>query len=174
MNPAMMTVKVVEKSAEPAALKPENFSRVEANSPDIGRKVICRNEGLAGDCHPITGVPFERKLIEINGEKVEGVFPQFESQHTVDLPENLYQATNKEQFDYANQELKETVEKTPELAERFDADQLEQIRNGDRPDGYVWHHAENPGELQLIDRETHDKTGHTGGQVIWGGGQENR
>lgn len=174
MNPAMMTVKVVEKSAESAALKPENFSRVEADSPDIDRKIICRNEGLAGDCHPITGVPFERKVIEIDGEKVEGVFPQFESQYTVDLPENLYQATNKEQFDYANQKLKEAVEKNPELAERFDADQLEQIRNGDRPDGYVWHHAENPGELQLIDRETHDKTGHTGGQVIWGGGQENR
>lgn len=147
-------------------------SKTEEICPD--RTIICRNESLAGDVHPVTGVPFERKIIEVDGEKIEGVFPQFESSHTVELPEQLHQASNKEQFDYANDKLREAVTNDPELRSQFTAEQLEQIENGDRPDGYVWHHAENPGELQLVDRDTHDRTGHTGGQVVWGGGSENR
>lgn len=153
-------------------IQPTADSEAEEICPD--RTIICRNESLAGDVHPVTGVPFEQKVIEINGEKVEGVFPQFESVHTVELPEELHLASNKEQFDYANDKLRDAVANDPELRSQFTDEQLEQIENGDRPDGYVWHHAENPGELQLIDRDTHDRTGHTGGQVLWGGGSENR
>lgn len=140
----------------------------------ICREVICRNKELGGGQHPITGVPFERKEIEVKGEVVEGVFPQFESTHDVELPKDLYEAKNKEQFDYANGELRKAVDSDPELRTKFSGEQLEQIRNGDRPDGFVWHHSENPGQLQLVDKNTHDLTGHTGGQVIWGGGQVNR
>lgn len=138
------------------------------------RTIICRNESLEGDCHPVTGVPFERKVILVNGEEVEGVFAQFDSACDVHLPEHLQDATNAEQFEYANEQLRQAVEADPELRAKFTDEQLEQIRNGDRPDGYVWHHSENPGELQLVDKETHDKTGHTGGQVVWGGGSANR
>lgn len=138
------------------------------------RTVICRNESLEGDIHPVTGVPFERKEIEVNGETVEGVFPQFESVCTVELPGDLHQASNRDQFTHANEKLSETVANDPELSSKFTDEQLEQIENGDRPDGYVWHHAENPGELQLVNREIHDSTGHTGGQAVWGGGSENR
>lgn len=138
------------------------------------RSIICRNESLEGEKHPITGVPFERKEIEVKGEVIEGVFPEFDSAYTVELPEELHEAGNREQFNYANNELRDAVESDPELREKFSDEQLEQIENGDRPDGYVWHHSENPGELQLVDRDTHDRTGHTGGQVVWGGGSENR
>ncbi|HFS0969470.1 TPA: HNH endonuclease [Pseudomonas aeruginosa] len=138
------------------------------------REIICRNENLEGDCHPVTGVPFERKVILVNGEEVEGVFAQFDSTCNVQLPEHLHEATNEEQFKYANEQLRQAVEADPELRAKFTDEQLEQIRNGDRPDGFVWHHSENPGELQLVDKETHDKTGHTGGQVVWGGGAANR
>lgn len=138
------------------------------------RAVICRNESLEGDTHPITGVPFERKEIEVNGETVEGVFPQFKSVCTVELPRDLHQASNRDQFTHANEKLSETVANDHDLRLKFTDEQLEQIKNGDRPDGYVWHHAENPGELQLVNREIHDSTGHTGGQAVWGGGSENR
>ncbi len=52
--------------------------------------------------------------------------------------------------------------------------QLEQIENGDTPDGYTWHHDAEAGKMQLVDTETHQKTGHTGGRSIWGGGTESR
>jgi len=32
----------------------------------------------------------------------------------------------------------------------------------------VWHHHEKTGRLQLVDKNLHDKTGHTGGKAIWG------
>lgn len=162
------------KALKTESFTPENINETKDNKESKPRTIICRNESLEGDCHPITGVPFERKIIEVDNEKIEGVFPQFESTHTVDLPNNLHEASNKDQFDYANNKLRDAVNSDTELSTKFSDEQLEQINNGDRPDGYVWHHTENPGELQLIDKDTHDKTGHTGGQAVWGGGSENR
>ena len=146
----------------------------EAKETAPSRIIICRNETLEGDAHPITGIPFERKEVDVDGEKVEGVFPKFESFCTVNLPDELHQASNKEQFSHANEKLREAVANAPELSSNFTDEQLEQIENGDRPEGYVWHHTENPGELQLVNREIHDVTGHTGGQSVWGGGTQNR
>lgn len=31
------------------------------------------------------------------------------------------------------------------------------------PDGYVWHHHQDSGLMQLIDEDIHNRTGHTGG-----------
>ena len=90
------------------------------------------------------------------------------------LPEDLYQSTDREQFAECNTQLKEDVKKDPELAKQFSAEQLEQIENGDTPDGYTWHHNEETGKMQLVDSDIHSKTGHTGGKTIWGGGNENR
>lgn len=154
--------------------KSTDSENTEENGEIKIREIICRNKDLDGDRHPITGVPFERKTIEVDGELIEGVFPQFDSVIDISLPKELQKAGNKEQFDFANEKLKEAVNSDPELKKKFTEEQLEQIMNGDRPDGYVWHHSENLGELQLIDKDTHDKTGHTGGQVVWGGGNENR
>lgn len=134
----------------------------------------CRNSGLEGTHHSETGVFFERVTILYKGEKIEGVFARFDSICDVQLPEQLYEARNKTQFDYANEKLWEQIENDPDLRAKFNSEQLEQIRNGDRPDGYVWHHSEQPGQLQLVDKDVHDRTAHTGGQVIWGGGSANR
>jgi hypothetical protein len=134
-----------------------------------------RNEDLEGKKHPETGVPYVRKTVkDAAGNPVEGVFPEFNSQFDVQLPEDLYQASDSKQARECNKQLKEAVEKDPELAKKFTPEQLEQIKNGDTPDGYTWHHNEETGKMQLVDTETHAKTPHTGGKVIWGGGQENR
>jgi hypothetical protein len=133
------------------------------------------NTELANKKHPETGVLFVKKtVIDSNGNKIEGVFPVFESQFDVYLPENLYMETDAKQFKECNRQLKEAVEKDPEFAKKFTPEQLEQIKNGDTPDGYVWHHNEETGKMQLVDAETHAKTAHTGGKAIWGGGQEKR
>ncbi len=135
--------------------------------------IITRNESLEGDVHPITGVPFEKKIIETS-PPIEGVFPNFKSEFDVQLPENLYKETDRQQFKECNQQLKDEVSKNPDLESGFNKVQLEQIENGDTPDGFVWHHDAEPGRMQLVDFETHANTGHTGGKTVWGGGNENR
>lgn len=145
------------------------------NDEKISYEIHTRNESLEGDRHPITGVPFERKTVEdSDGNEVTGVFPEFDSDFDAQLPENLYEASDKEQFAECNRQLKEAVEKDPELAKKFTPEQLEQIKNGDTPDGYTWHHNEEKGKMQLVDSDIHAKTGHTGGKTIWGGGNDNR
>lgn len=141
------------------------------NSPE---RIKCRNENLEGKEHPETGVPFERKQVEVNGKQYEVVVPEFESSFDAQLPENMYEATDREQFKECNSQLKNEVAKNKDLREQFDDEQLEQIENGDTPDGYTWHHDAEAGKMQLVDTETHQKTGHTGGRSIWGGGTDNR
>ncbi len=147
----------------------------ETESEKNSYEIHTRNESLEGDRHPITGVPFERKTVkDADGNDVTGVFPVFDSEFDAQLPEDLYQSTDKEQFTECNKQLKEAIENDPELAKKFTPEQLEQIMNGDTPDGYTWHHNEETGKMQLVDSDTHAKTGHTGGKTIWGGGNENR
>lgn len=78
------------------------------------------------------------------------------------------------QFKAATQSLKEEINNNPDLKVKFDERQMEQINNGKVPEGYVWHHNEMPGVMQLVDRSLHENTAHTGGRSIWGGGSENR
>lgn len=138
-------------------------------------KIHTRNEGLENDRHPITGVKFERNVVEdADGNKVDGVFPIFDSVCDVKLPKELEQASDKKQFEECNKQLKEKIEDNLELAKKFSPEQLEQIKNNDTPDGYTWHHNEEKGKMQLVDSGVHANTGHTGGKTIWGGGNENR
>ncbi|QRN32430.1 HNH endonuclease [Pectobacterium brasiliense] len=127
-------------------------------------------EGQTGE----DGVTYERRTVEVNGVEIEGVFPQFDSAIDVHLPEQLIQAKDSAQAEYANQALKEKVNNDPDFAQQFSDEQLEQIENGETPDGYTWHHNEDPGKIQLIKTEDHQNNRHTGGKVIWGGGKENR
>ncbi|TOD65006.1 HNH endonuclease [Vibrio parahaemolyticus] len=132
-----------------------------------------RNESKEGQTGE-DGVIYERKTVEINGVEIEGVFPQFNSAIDVQLPEELIKAKDTAQAEYANEALKEKVENDPEFAKQFSDEQLEQIENGETPDGCTWHHSEEYGEMQLISTEDHQNNRHTGGKAIWGGGKENR
>lgn len=134
-----------------------------------------RNQDLKGQNHPETDVPFKEKTVTTDtGEEVTGVFPEFESVFDAQLPEDLYKESDRKQFAECNRQLKEKVMSDPEYAKQFTEEQLEQIMNGDTPDGYTWHHNEETGKMQLVKSETHARTGHTGGRAIWGGGSESR
>lgn len=154
-------------------LAPESEKTTDDGDSNV-EQIKCRNEDLEGSSHPETGVPFERKQVEVDGKQYEVVVPEFESEYDAQLPEGMYEASDREQFKECNSQLKEDVSKNKELRDKFDDEQLEQIENGDTPDGYTWHHDAEPGKMQLVDTETHQKTGHTGGRSIWGGGNENR
>lgn len=154
----------------------KKVEKSESNESDkISYEIHTRNESLEGDKHPITGVPFIRKTVkDADGKDITGVFPVFDSDFDAQLPEDLYKASDKEQFAECNKQLKESIEKDPKLEKKFTPEQLEQIKNGDTPDGYTWHHNEETGKMQLVDSDIHAKTGHTGGKTVWGGGNENR
>lgn len=133
------------------------------------------NEGLEGSVHPETGVPYDAQTIEMpDGETIEGVFPDFTAVYSDEIPQELYLESDFEQFAYLNNELAADIEADPSLAAQFDSNQLAQILSGETPDGYVWHHTEIPGQMELVDEEIHARSGHTGGRALWGGGETNR
>lgn len=170
----LKSVETPDECGDSVKIDPDR--RVEALAKErIAYEIHTRNESLDGDRHPITGVLFERKTVEdADGNEVTGVFPEFDSEFDAQLPNELLQASDREQFDECNKQLKEAVENDPELSSKFTSEQLEQIMNGETPDGYTWHHNEEKGKMQLVDADTHAQTGHTGGKTIWGGGNENR
>lgn len=141
----------------------------------ISYEIHTRNESLDGDRHPVTGVKFEQKTVEdAVGNQVTGVFPEFDSKFNAQLSDDELQASDRDQFDECNRQLKTALESDPDLASQFTSEQLDQIQNGDTPDGCTWHHNEAKGKMQLVDMDVHATTGHTGGRSIWGGGTEFR
>lgn len=156
----------------------EIFNKIQ-DKYDAPRHIITRNESLENDRHQITGVEFKRCIITLpDGEKIEGVFPKFESPFEVKLPNELLQDTDRNQFKECNKQLDDALKNNSDLKSKFNPEQIDQIKDGindgTAPDGYVWHHDAESGRMQLVDFETHSLTGHTGGRSIWGGGAENR
>lgn len=135
----------------------------DADKP-ISKETI--NSSLEGQKHPVTGVEFQKNAY--------GVYPKFESKATVNLPENMRMETDAKQFKYCNDKLKEQLHENPAMEKQFTKSELKQIDAGRTPKGNTWHHNEASGKMELVDRHIHDKTAHTGGRSIWGGGQAHR
>lgn len=148
------------------------------NASNEIRKVIhipTINEGMEGKKHPGTDVEYRKHTFMVDGQKVEGVFPVFESKFDTVLPPELRKASDTEQFKYCTKKLAERIDSDPEFAKQFTERQIEQIKSGEpRISGLTWHHNEVPGKMQLVDAGAHAACGHTGGRSIWGGGTDNR
>ncbi|MCT3758860.1 HNH endonuclease [Elizabethkingia anophelis] len=129
-----------------------------------------RNQSLKDQTHPKTGVPFKENTIVVDGKNVKGVFPVFDAKYKTILPDDLLKASDPKQFKSCTKKLAEDIEKNPILGKRFTEQQLKDIKAGNpRPEGLTWHHNEKKGVMELVDQEIHAKTGHTGGNNIWGG-----
>lgn len=179
-----------DKTTRPEAIEKDKLSPKDIAkllnigiSPGILDKIECigdvfriktDNYKLADQKHPNTNVPFKTKIVDILGTKIEGVFPEFKSKFDTVLPEDKIRAKDKEQFDYCNQKLKDAIQKNPKLRQQFTERQIAQIEGGHTPSGYLWHHNEERGKMQLVDAREHQGTSHTGGRAIWGGGKDAR
>jgi hypothetical protein len=140
-------------------------------------EIDTRNDGLSGYEHPETGVNFIEKTVELpNGELIEGTFPVFDSSFSVEIVEELYLESDSVHFTVANDTLFQAIQEDGNLAVELGLSQedVQALSNSQTPEGYTWHHHEQPGVLQLVNEDTHDQTGHTGGRTIWGGGSEYR
>lgn len=134
------------------------------------RHINTINEGKCGE--RVNGILYRKKEFTMDGERVEGVFPVFTSEHNVRMPEKLYKASDHEQMKYCTKDLAKKIERKPGLAKKFTPRQLEQIRNGEpRISGLTWHHNESPGLMQLVHEKDHMAAPHTGGRSLWGGGR---
>ena len=145
------------------------------NDVNEPRHIKTINENLDGKTYPETDILYKKNTFRLDGEKVEGVFPVFNSKFNTALSKNLWKASDSEQFKYCTEKLKQKIEKNPEFSKQFTPRQLEQIENGEpRISGLTWHHNEVPGKMELVNSADHEKCRHTGGRNIWGGGSDYR
>ncbi|WP_409290589.1 HNH endonuclease [Peribacillus sp. SCS-37] len=166
------------EAAEDTEAGAEGYDGLEGSGePEDSVSIETVNDHLAGSAHPETGVPFFEETVEMpDGQEVTGVFPEFDTEFEVEIDENLYLQSDYVQFSYANHELYEEITMNPDLAADLGLTTAEVhgLSQGDTPDGYTWHHYQEPGTLQLVENDIHAGTGHTGGRELWGGGEEYR
>lgn len=135
------------------------------------RHIQTINEGLKGRNYSGTDVKYMKHVFRLNGEKVEGVFPVFESKFDTRMPKSLWNSSDYEQFRYCTERIKQRIGSDPNFAKQFTPRQIEQIKDGaPRISGLTWHHNEIPGRMQLVNSREHEICKHTGGRSIWGGG----
>ncbi len=125
-----------------------------ANGP---KTIRLRKGDLAGDKHPVTGIPYD----------AEG-FPIFESKGEIMLKEADYKKSRTTQSRKCSKALYEQIMENPELALKFTDEEIQLFKIGKTPEHYTWHHHQDTGRMQLVDYQTHHDTGHTGGYKIWG------
>jgi len=145
---------------------------IAANAAKGYELVKTLNQELVGQVHPKTGIKYVLSKQEYSdGKKIQAVVPVFESFVDIQLPKELYKESSAVHKKYCFEQLqKETRPVIGTERRHFSEEQLEDIANGIMPEGFVWHHNEKEGLMQLVDAKTHDLTGHTGGMSLWGRG----
>ncbi|SCA87120.1 hypothetical protein BGLY_3297 [Bacillus glycinifermentans] len=129
------------------------------DSSGATKTINLRMGHLKNDKHPITGVPYDK----------DG-FPIFEVKHTLPLDKADYKKTRTAQFSILNKKLYKQIKENPIIQKDLGLTDKEvlMLQAGFTPKKYTWHHHQIPGRMELVDSEIHAKTGHTGGQKIWG------
>lgn len=125
---------------------------------DFGPKLKHGIPAMANKTHSKTRVKFDR-----NG------FPKFKSYYTIHLKMMDYKKSREFHFEYANKLVFHKSLKSEKIRKMFTKKELEEMKRGETPDKYTWHHHQNKGKMQLVSRKTHEKVNHIGGYSIWGG-----
>ncbi|GAB7537714.1 RHS repeat-associated core domain-containing protein [Burkholderia sp. 3C] len=161
-----------------------HYNRYRYYSPGISRFISRDPIGIAGDVNVYQYVLNPVQWVDPLGlRKRQGCKGKFHSFNDFDLPEDKLFASDGVQFRMANKALisrmntdaafrKDILSRNPEL--------LEWSKNskdlGSSPPGMTWHHNDDVGRLNLVDRSDHgDNHGiyhpdGTGGRDKWGGG----
>lgn len=137
-----------------------------------GDQVTLRQPGANGTIrvdNPDGTVTYTR-----NGESVRydaNGFPLFDSTRA-DLylpPDKIVVGSRETHFTAANRMLAERTDDQLRGAGFSNAD-IANIRAGNTPDNYTWHHHQDVGRMQLVRTSEHEtfSGGHTGGWSLWG------
>ena len=132
-------------------------------------RITTRNMALEG-MESENGVPFERRTAELtDGLSVEGVFPDFDSRHHVELGDEANDMSLHQQFNECRKDFQDHMYDNPAKLEGLtlqDMDRLNQPQ-GYTPEGYTWQHNPETGSFDLVSKDDHS-VGHTGGNTLWG------
>ena len=74
------------------------FENNKKNEGGETRHLKTINEQYEGQKYPGTDVEYKHERIQVNGEKVEGVFPKFESKDVERLPRKMWESSDAQQF----------------------------------------------------------------------------
>lgn len=131
--------------------------------------ITTRNMALEGT-ESDNGVQFERRTAELtDGLAVEGVFPNFESRHHVELGEDANDMSIHQQFKACKEDYQEHMFDSNEKLEGLTVEDMDKLNSpqGYTPAGYTWQHNPETGSFDLVSSEDHS-VGHTGGNALWG------
>jgi len=131
--------------------------------------ITTRNMALEGG-ESGNGVSFERRTAELaDGLSVEGVFPEFDSIHHVELGDAANDLSLHQQFQACREDFQDHMFDNPEKLEGLTLGAMERMElpQGYTPEGYTWQHNPETGSFDLVKREDHS-VGHTGGNALWG------
>ncbi|WP_083445825.1 HNH endonuclease [Gallaecimonas pentaromativorans] len=158
-----------EPNRKPTINAKERVEPYEGTRPEGVTVAIFKKE-LAGDT--VTAKKGGKTYI---CEKDDKGFPIFTTYDTYIDNEHIGSAKEKEHFKAANENLLKNIEKDPTLAKKMGLTKMD-LRNMKKnsskaPDGFVWHHHQDVGRMQLVRADLHDSFRHSGGMAIWGGGR---
>jgi hypothetical protein len=99
-------------------------------------------------------------------------FPVFQTDFTVKIDDIFYKSCDDVQFMIGNDLLHEAVQADASLVQKLNLRQSDLVRisKGQDPLNFTWHHNQNSGVLELVNRKSHADVGHLGGRNLWGGG----
>lgn len=147
----------------------ENHYNGEIFDPSGPIPITTRNMSLDGT-ESKNGVPFEKQTVELtDGLTVEGVFPDFDSRHHVELGESANDMSVHQQFNACKEDFQLHMFDSPEKLEGLSLGDMEKLAEtqGYTPEGYTWQHNPATGSFDLVSRADHS-VGHTGGNALWG------
>lgn len=148
----------------------------------------------------LNGVPFVKRTIKKDGYDIIGVFPDFSKHRLYShvLGKEQYLFKDAQQFNIAKTALANEYKKNPakvklmlqELNKGQEYTFKGKILTGDdmlqkqiaditnpknnRVFGFIWHHNERDGLMELVSQNVHDNVKHIGGKQTWGGGAHHR
>jgi hypothetical protein len=131
--------------------------------------ITTRNMALDG-LESENGVSFERRTADLaEGLTVEGVFPEFDSKHHVDLGSAANDMSLHQQFSACRDDFQDHMYDNPEKLQdiSFGAMERMDLPQGYTPEGYTWQHNPETGSFDLVSQDDHS-VGHTGGNALWG------
>lgn len=131
--------------------------------------ITTRNMALDG-MESENGVSFERRTAELaDGLTVEGVFPEFDSKHHVDLGSTANDMSLHQQFSACREDFQNHMYDSPEKLKDITFGAMERMDSpqGYTPEGYTWQHNPETGSFDLVSQDDHS-VGHTGGNALWG------
>ena len=170
-----------------------HYNRFRYYDPRVGRFTTQDPISLAGGINLYQYAPNPAGWVDIfglyNGEGVRelGKYHVF---HEHSLNRSEYKIKDSEQFSLANKSVHQRLQTDHEFRKTMHSKYPDAVKDvqpsasgrfkGKSPTGLTWHHGDEPGSLQLVDRKDHreyHKIYHpdgTGGRNKWGGGTDCR